>query len=225
MSLSVIVPALNESENIAKAIQSAHLAGADEVIVVDGGSGDDTLRLAEDAGGSCFQSAPGRARQLRLGVEKSRGDVLVFLHADNWFAANSFSPLQGEGKTKYHCGAFRQQIDSPRNIYRWLEWGNELRVKWRGMPYGDQAIFVTRPLYDSVGGFPDVPLMEDVMLMRKLRRVAKVQLLDGPLHVSSRRWQKHGPLQQTLRNWLLITAFRLGVSPQRLAGLYRHHDE
>jgi hypothetical protein len=122
-----------------------------------------------------------------------------------------------------NCGGFRQQIEAPQSIYRWLEWGNRLRIRWLGSAYGDQGIFVRREIYEASGGFPLVPLMEDVLLMRQLRRRYKVTLLPGPLHVSPRRWQANGPIRQTIRNWSLMTAFRCGVSPERLARFYRRH--
>lgn len=222
MKLSVVIPALNESENIVQAVSSAFAAGANEVIVVDGGSRDDTVEKASAAGAICLDSPPGRARQLHHGATRARGDVLVFLHADNWFGKDAFSPILNDDQLV--CGAFCQHIDSNRRIYRWLEWGNGLRVRWFGSAYGDQGIFVRRATYEDTGGFfPDVPLMEDVLLMRQLKRRHRVTLLPGPLHVSARRWQKYGPLRQTLRNWCLISAFRLGVSPSRLARFYKRH--
>lgn len=222
MKLSVIIPALNESENITRAVQSAQIAGAGEVIVVDGGSRDATLQLAHAAGAICLESVPGRARQQDCGAQQATGDMLVFLHADNWFGPEAFQALQDNDQLV--CGAFRQKIDAPAIIYRWFEWGNSLRVSWMGTPYGDQGIFVRRAVYEDLGGFPDVPIMEDVILMRTLRRLHPVVLLPGPIYVSARRWQKYGPIRQTLRNWWLLAAFRCGASPQRLADSYRRHQ-
>jgi rSAM/selenodomain-associated transferase 2 len=227
MKLSVIVPALNESENIVQAVSSALTAGAEEVIVVDGGSQDDTVERATAAGAICLVSQPGRAQQLHHGASHARGEMLVFLHADNWFGQDALAPLLENAPVNrgdpLNCGGFRQQIEAPQSIYRWLEWGNRLRIRWLGSAYGDQGIFVRREIYEASGGFPLVPLMEDVLLMRQLRRRYKVTLLPGPLHVSPRRWQANGPIRQTIRNWSLMTAFRCGVSPERLARFYRRH--
>jgi rSAM/selenodomain-associated transferase 2 len=222
MKLSVIIPALNESENITRAVQSAQIAGADEVIVVDGDSSDATLELAHAAGAICLESAAGRAQQQNRGAQRASGDVLVFLHADNWFGPGAFQALQCNPHLV--CGAFRQKIDSPFAIYRWLEWGNAVRVSWWSSPYGDQGIFVRRTVFEEIGGFPDVPIMEDLLLMRTLRQRHQVALLPGPLYVSSRRWQKYGPIRQTLRNWWLLAAFRCGVPPRRLVSWYRPHQ-
>lgn len=229
MKLSVIVPALNESENIVQAVSSALTAGAEEVIVVDGGSQDDTVERATAAGANCLVTQPGRAQQLHYGASHAQGEMLVFLHADNWFGQDALAPLLDDDSANrgdlLNCGGFQQQIESPRSIYRWFEWGNRLRIRCLGVAYGDQGIFVRREIYQAIGGFPQVPLMEDVLLMRQLRRRRyKVALLPGPLHVSARRWQANGPIRQTLRNWVLITAFRCGVSPERLARFYRRHS-
>ena len=122
-------------------------------------------------------------------------------------------------------GAFRQAIDAPGRIYRWLEWGNAVRVRWLKLPYGDQGIFIRRTLFEKFGGFPEVPLMEDWLLARRLRRMAAATLLPGPLYVSARRWQRHGVVRQTMRNWSLVAAASLGVSPARLARYYLPHYE
>lgn len=225
MRISVIIPALNEVGYVARAVASAWRAGASEVLVADGGSSDATQRLAAAAGAMVINSPPGRAVQQNAAARCATGDVLLFLHADNWLA-----PAAGEqvhaalaGSDRVH-GAFRQWIDASDRIYRWLERGNAERVRWCGLPYGDQAIFIRRAAFESAGGWPEVPLMEDVILMRNLRRQAWPLLLSGPVHVSPRRWQRHGVIRQTLRNWRLLLNFSLGVSPEQLAAQYRRHD-
>jgi hypothetical protein len=110
-------------------------------------------------------------------------------------------------------------------LYRCLDRGNAARVRWRGSAYGDQAIWMRRQLFFDLGGFPDVPLLEDLLLMRRFRRRAWPVLLPGPLHVSARRWQRHGVMRQTLRNWSILAAHACGASPQRLAHWYRRHDQ
>lgn len=117
-------------------------------------------------------------------------------------------------------GAFEQHIENEANIYRWLEWGNRLRVKWRRMPYGDQGIFVWKEVFESVGGFPDVPLMEEVALCDKLKKISRPVLLKGPIRVDSRRWEENGVLKQTVRNWILFAKYRLGARPEDLAKKY-----
>jgi hypothetical protein len=118
-------------------------------------------------------------------------------------------------------GAFRQSIDSPRKIYRAIELGNALRVRYRSMPLGDQAIFIRRSSFNEQGGFAEIPLMEDVELGKRLRKLARPLLLEGPLIISPRRWEKHGVLRQTLRNWSIQFAYALGASPESLRRRYR----
>jgi hypothetical protein len=152
--------------------------------------------------------------------------VLLFLHADCWLAPDAHLQLvEALFDERTLGGAFRQRIEARGLIYRLIERGNAMRVRIRKLPFGDQGIFVRRGIFQELGGFPDVPLMEDVLLMRKLRRLSRIPLLPGPLHVSARRWQKHGPVRQTLRNWSILTAEQLGASPDRLADFYApHHD-
>ncbi|MCE9528290.1 MAG: TIGR04283 family arsenosugar biosynthesis glycosyltransferase [Planctomycetales bacterium] len=225
---SVIIPTLNEAVNIVRAVNSARESGADEVIVADGGSGDETCRLAEQSGAMIVSAPRGRAVQQNAGAKAASGDVLLFLHADNWLGKDaipqiraSLGRFRSRSERTTGCGAFQQKIEAAPFIYRLLERGNAERVRWLGLPYGDQAIFVTRELFDQVGGFPEEPFLEDVLLMQRLRRHSWPQLLPGPVHVSPRRWEKRGVIRQTLRNWAILTAFSLGASPQQLANWYR----
>jgi hypothetical protein len=151
--------------------------------------------------------------------------VLLFLHADTWLAPGSIPQIrEALAKPGTSHGAFRQRIEAEGIAYRALEWGNAARVRWLGLPYGDQGIFVRQASFAKEGGFPVVQLMEDVCLAQRLRRSTWPQLLAGPLHVDPRRWKRQGILRQTLRNWLLLTAYKLGVPPDRLARFYRRHD-
>ncbi len=148
----------------------------------------------------------------------------MFLHADTWLAPAGLVQIEAAlADERVLCGAFQQQIDAEEPLYRWLERGNAWRALRRGLPYGDQGIFIRRSVFLEQGGFPELQLMEDVMFMRQLRRRTRPVLLRGPLHVSARRWQRHGVIRQTARNWLLLAAARLGVHPNRLARFYKPH--
>ena len=224
MNISIIIPALNEEPNIAAAVDRAWQTRPAEVIVVDGGSRDSTISLAHGAGADVIECLPGRARQQNAGARRATGDVLLFLHADTWLAPEGLAQIEAAlADERVLCGAFIQRIDAEERLYRWLERGNAWRALRRGLPYGDQGIFTRRSVFLEQGGFPDLQLMEDVMFMRQLRRRTRPVLLPGPLHVSARRWQRHGVIRQTACNWLLLAAARLGVHPDRLARFYKQH--
>ena len=222
LSLSVIIPTLNEADRIAALIEQTRQLGPCEIVVVDGGSEDGTAQQARDAD-LVLNSPPGRALQQNAGAAASRGDVLLFLHADCRLSPGSFEAirevLQQSGVV---AGCFRQHIEADGLRYRLLERGNALRVKMWKWAYGDQGIFVRREIFERLGGFPELDLMEDLFFMRRLKRFGRIALLDGPLHVSARRWQQSGVLRQTLRNWMLTGLAVCGVSPNRLARFYPH---
>ncbi|QDT09493.1 TIGR04283 family arsenosugar biosynthesis glycosyltransferase [Planctomycetes bacterium K23_9] len=218
--ISVVIPALNEQDSIGACIQSAFAAGATEVIVADGGSQDATATRATEAGATkVIRSLPGRGTQLNSGATFASKEYVLFLHADNRLSENCLQQICL--CTDVVWGAFGQSIDSDRFVFRLLEKGNALRVKWRGLPFGDQAIFVRRSTYKQQGGFDEIPLMEDVQFSKLMRRIAKPTFLPGPITISARRWQKTGVVRQTLRNWKIQLAHRCGVSPQRLRKWYR----
>jgi len=222
MRLSIVIPTLNESVAIQQSLQRALALRPHDVIVADGQSEDGTENLARFFGANVVTCERGRGRQLNAGARLATGDVLLFLHADCWLEAQAADQIEAALRDdKVVGGAFRQRIDHDRRVFRWLEWGNAARVRWRQMPYGDQGIFIRRSAFDALGGFAEVRLMEDVLLMREIRRRGwRIELLPGPIHVDPRRWLKQGVLRQTLHNWLLLMGLRLGVSPDRLADFY-----
>lgn len=220
MRISIIIPTLNEAANIVALIDQTRSLGPSEIIVVDGGSTDDTVALASGAD-KVLTSPPGRANQQNLGAENSQGDVLLFLHADCRLPPTALKVIAAAMQNKQMIGGcFAQRIDATGWRYRIIERGNGARVRWLGLAYGDQAIFVRRSIFEAVGAFPDLRLMEDVYLMKKLRGRGQFCLLPDRLTVSARRWQKHGVIRQTLRNWTLLTLAFCGVSPDRLAAYY-----
>ena len=222
MNVSVIIPALNEAKLIARAITSAHNAGAREVIIADGGSTDATCDVATQSGARIVSCEPGRDLQQNAAARNASGDVLLFLHADSQLPPHAVNAIETAlALPGTVAGAFEQRIDAPDRFYRLIERGNALRVRWFAMAYGDQGIFVRRQLFERVGGFPVSRLMEDVLLMRQIRRHCRVVLLAGPLKTSARRWQQNGILRQTFTNWFILIAEQCGVSPDRLAPLYR----
>ena len=221
LSVSVIIPVLNEAGVIRESIARAWQAGADEVLVADGGSTDDTLKIVGESKCRLVSSPAGRAVQQNAAARIATSDVLLFLHADTWLPEGAIAQVRAACQNRaVTYGAFRQHIEADGLLYRWLERGNAARIRWLGLPYGDQGTFVRRETFAQVGGFPETRLMEDLLLMRRLRKQSWPTLLPGPLFVSARRWQKHGVLRQTARNWLLLAGERLGVSPDQLARWY-----
>ena len=220
MLISVIIPTLNEDANIAALIEQTRGIGDCEIIVVDGGSTDGTCARATGAD-RVLISSQGRAKQQNLGAEACLGDVLLFLHADCRLpptALNSIHEAMADDRVVGGC--FQQRIDSPGLLFRWIERGNAWRVRLFKLAYGDQAIFVRRTVFEQLGRFPEMRLMEDVFLMKLLRRAGHFVLLPDCLAVSARRWQRHGVIRQTLRNWMLLTLALCGVSSDRLARFY-----
>lgn len=220
--LSVIVPALNEERALGGILSDlSSLMVAHEVIVVDGGSADATPRLALTSGATLLRTAPGRGIQLRAGAEVARSPLLLFIHADARLDADAIGLLDELAVTRPPCAmAFRLRIDTPGALYRLIEWGTHMRSRLLGLPYGDQGLLVRRDDYIRAGGYPAIPLMEDVALVRALRGIADVHLLDAAVRVSARRWRREGPLRSMARNWVLLARFLTGAPPERLVRRY-----
>lgn len=229
MKISVVIPVINEFNKIRQSVSLAWQAGADEVVVVDGGSTDRTRELASDMDCVFEESDSGRAVQMNRGAEVAIGDVLLFLHADNSLAAGACDQIRELFQTTEHqFGGFRQKIQNQSTVFRWIESGNQTRLLRQGLIYGDQAMFINRELFQQVGGFPEIELMEDFAFSRSLRGLkglGKPALLDGPTLVSARRWERNGCFRQTLLNWSLAFAFRMGAPPAWIARQYRRHDK
>jgi len=217
--ITVVIPALNEERAISLSVHSAISAGATEVIVSDGGSRDHTAERASEAGASSVvRSQRGRGVQMNAGAHLATGRFILFLHADNKLSEQALRQICVHEDAVW--GAFQQQIDSRRRVYRLIEWGNDLRVRWRKVPFGDQGMFVRRSLFEELRGFAEIPLMEDVELSHRLRKIDAPVLLQGPLQISARRWEKKGVVRQTLTNWMIQLSYSRGVSVEQLAQKY-----
>ncbi|OYP32388.1 hypothetical protein CGZ80_19435 [Rhodopirellula sp. MGV] len=227
---SIVIAALNEEAKLERAIRSAQNNGASQVIVADGGSHDATVEVAKSCGADVIVTSRGRGNQLREGSHLASHAMLMFLHADNWLGDDSLDQICRALENRSHrsptphkrfWGGLRQRIENEAGKYRWIEFGNATRIRMRGLPFGDQAIFVHRDLYDQVGGFQPIPLMEDVVLSQALRKLSWPQLVDATVHVDARRWEKRGIVRQTAINWGIQTAHFLGVSEHKLSRWYR----
>jgi len=220
--LGVVIPTLNEAETLPRLLGDvAQLGISTDVVVADGGSTDATLEVARAAGARVVTAHRGRGPQLNAGAAAARGDWLCFLHADVRMSEPARAELLRALGNSTAAAVWRLAIDAGGSWPRIMEWGARLRDRLGGLPYGDQGLLVKRSLFESVGGFPDVPIMEDVAMVRALRSRVRIERLRAPLLVSPRRWQREGPYRTWLRNSFLITAYHAGVSPVTLAKWYR----
>ena len=222
MNVSVVIPCLNERHTVPQAVSSAWAAGADEVIVVDGGSRDGTWQCLQRLPCRAVRGPRGRAVQQNLGARLAQGDVLLFLHADCRLRAGAADQARRVLARFEHvvAGAFRQRILAPGVAFRLLELGNAVRALWLQCPFGDQALFIRRRVFEHLGGFPLVPLMEDVLLSRAAARLGPLVLLSGPVLVSPRRWLRCGIVRQTLTNWRLLWGLWRKRPWEQLAAAY-----
>jgi rSAM/selenodomain-associated transferase 2 len=217
VTISVVIPTLNEATTIGAAVRSARAElGGCEVIVVDAHSSDDTARIAREAGALVVLASGSRAEAMNLGASRAAGAVLLFLHADTTLPSGANDAI-AEAVGEADGGAFQIRFDQPRP---WLERIANFRSQRLGVVYGDQGIFVTQRAFHAVGGYRSIPIMEDRDLYRRLRRRGHVRLVRLPVTTSARRHRHDGTAGTLLRGWLVQTLYQLRVSPRWLARLY-----
>ena len=220
MSVSVIIPTLNEASCLAETLASLREQQPREIIVVDGGSQDATCEIAGTAD-LIFHSSPGRARQMNIGAAHARGDILLFLHADCQLETGALDAAENSLRPRnVVAGCFTMQVRAAGPLYRLIDACATARVRLTGLVYGDQGLFLNRHKFLQLGGFPELRLMEDVYFSRLLRRQGRVVVTPKRIFVSPRRWQQSGLMRQTLRNWTLTGLVAGGVHPDRLARYY-----
>ena len=217
MTISVVIPTLDEADRVLQAVES--VIGPDvEVIVVDGGSRDDTVRLAHEAGARVLSCQRGRARQLKTGSEESSGDVVVFLHADTVLSPGwNSSVLAAMKDPECAGGAFGFRFAERGLRERWIEGWVALRVSLLGLPYGDQAIFIRRSVLEGMGGVPIVALMEDLDLVAGIKRAGRLEMLSVTATTSSRRYSDRGGIWTAFQHAVALVGFWLGADRERLA--------
>jgi rSAM/selenodomain-associated transferase 2 len=228
MLVSVIIPILNEAKTLPGLLSHLQeLCASDpeeaqgiELIFVDGGSSDDSIRRLEEAGFTCLTSERGRATQMNAGAAVARGSILLFLHADTIIDNTAIQAARSAIEAGAVGGFFGVRLTSTRPVLRVVGKMISLRSRLSGIASGDQAIFVTREAFDEISGYAALPLFEDIDLSSRLKRCGRFEGLDVSVMTSSRRWESAGTLPTVLRMWALRVLYYCGVSPVRLARYY-----
>ncbi len=221
MNISVIVPVLNEEKSIAATLQALARLQPYETIVVDGGSQDRTAEIAAEFGVKVIPSERGRARQMNRGAREASGDVLLFLHADTRLPSTAFSDIAGAmGDPRYVGGRFDVELDGKHWMLPLVGRLISYRSRLSKVATGDQALFARREVFQRMGGFADIPLMEDIAFCRALKRLGEVACLRSRVVTSARRWEVDGVWRTIFRMWTLKLLYLTGVSPARLKQFY-----
>lgn len=228
--ISIIIPVLNESAGINNTLE--HLSGLiainglpAEIIVVDGDQDGKTIKAIKDDKVITAITKAQRARQMNHGAMLAKGKILLFLHADTLLPDDGLTLIaEACANLPFAAGAFDLAIDSERPIFRLIEKTASLRSRMTRIPYGDQAFFFTAGYFRALGGFAEIPFLEDVEIMRRIKkRGEKIVFLNHPVRTAARRWEKDGVIKRTLRNRLLVFLYCAGMAPERLAKFYRVH--
>lgn len=221
--LSVVIPVRNEAQalpGLLDDLADLRAIGA-ELILVDGGSSDGTCELALGRVDQLLRTAPGRALQMNAGAAVARGEYLWFVHADTRVSVESLESLQGALKERPLWGRFDVRLSGPGLALRVIGAMISFRSRLSGIASGDQGIFVVRQHFEALGGYAQMPLMEDLQLCRRLKALARPRCLRPPLSTSSRRWEQHGIWRTVVLMWCLRLAYYCGASPEKLARQYR----
>jgi len=221
-ALCIVVPVLDEAPTLAprlQALQTYRQRGA-RVVVVDGGSQDGTLEIARQHADLALLAPRGRAAQMNAGAAACPADVLLFLHADTVLPAHADVLVRRATLGPFFWGRFDVRIDSPRPLLRVVSTMMNLRSRWTGIATGDQALFVRHDLFRQVGGFPELPLMEDIAISRALKVHGPPACLRERVTTSARRWERHGVWRTIFLMWRLRAAYFFGADPRQLAIQY-----
>jgi rSAM/selenodomain-associated transferase 2 len=221
-SVSVIVPALADGAALAENLpRIAALDRVSEILIADAGGNEAAERVVAELGARTIRCRPGRGAQLNAGAASAGGERLLFLHADCWLepgaiaAAEAALSVAGVGAV-----VFRQRIDGERRAYRWIERAASRRAIRAACPYGDSGLYLRRRDFERIGGYPDLPLCEDLAMAPRLRALGTLSEAAAVIHVSARRWERYGVVRTTLRNFAVAWGFRFGVSPAKLYRAY-----
>lgn len=217
---SIIIPILNEAAHLDQCLADLFavrgLSNLCEVIICDGGSEDESLEITARYPCRVVHSGAGRARQMNRAGRSARGQFLLFLHADSSLPENFLDVFDKSAR----WGFFRLRLSGRANLYRVIEYAINLRTRLSRVAGGDQGLYFEREFFHALGGYPQIPLMEDIAICKLARRRARPVVIVAALTTSSRRWQKNGVVTTVLLMWTLRLAFWLGVDPQRLHKIY-----
>ncbi len=220
-TISVVIPVLNEEKLLPAALQALKELAVEEIIFVDGGSSDASRRLIQAYGYRCLESRAGRARQMNTGAKASLGDIILYLHIDTMVTSCNILNIRKAYNQGFLSGRFDIRFTYTSLTYCFISYFMNMRSRLTKISTGDQALFVRRDVFEEVGGYPDIPLMEDIALAKKLKRLGRVACLRDTVVTSSRRWQRHGVLRTVLQMWSFRLLYWLGVSAHSLAEMYR----
>ena len=222
MKISIIIPALNEALTISKtllALQYLREKGH-EIILVDGGSSDGTSDIANGLVDKIIHAVTGRAQQMNIGANYASGDVFIFLHADTLLPQSFEDNLINNINSDNQWGRFDIKLSSELFIFRVIEWFINYRSRISGIATGDQAIFATSKLFRKINGFPEIPLMEDIAICKKLKQICRPIFIRPFAITSSRRWENNGIIKTVLKMWHIRLQYALGTDPNKLARYY-----
>jgi len=220
-SVAILIPTLDEEANLELLLPTV-LAVADQVVVSDGGSQDDTVAVAESFGVPVVRGEPGRGGQLNRAAAASDADVLLFLHADTELPEGAVERVRRAIADGAVGGGFLAHFASEKPIMGLGSRLVDLRTRWLRTPLGDQAQFARREAFLALGGYRDWPILEDLDFMRRLKRIGRIEIIAAPVRTSARRYEQGGVVRTVAINWMLWALYFLGVSPRRLGHLYRN---
>lgn len=221
MRLSTIIPTFNEEDALRRHLPPI-LLESDQVVVSDGGSTDSTIAVARDAGADTVCGLTQRGQQLNRGAEAATGDLLLFLHADTTLPTGAGRLIREAVDTGAQGGAFYLRFNTDHPVMTLASQLINIRSRLTRCPLGDQGIFVSRNTFNDLGGFREWPILEDLDFARRLKETGDVQLLRQPIITSARRYLRQGIARTILTNWTIFFLYLIGVSPHRLAKLYKH---
>lgn len=221
MNISVVLPVLNEEQSIRATLQSLIRLTPYEIIVVDGGSRDRTLEICKEFAVDVMHAERGRARQMNVGARRASGEVLLFLHADTRLPQSALNDIAAAlSDSRYLGGRFDVELEGAHWMLKIVGTLINYRSRVTQVGTGDQALFVRREVFERMGGFPDIPLMEDIAFCRALKRIGGVACLRSRVITSARRWERDGVWRTIFKMWSLKVCYLAGVSPMRLKRFY-----